>query len=59
MKGPWIESSGQTGGGETGRTLHPADQMPNYGREVSGVLSDAACLMALNSSFITNEQKEN
>ena len=48
---PWIDHMADW----LSRAMHPADNMPNYGREVCGVVGDAACLVCLN---YTQAQKE-
>lgn len=49
--GPWIDF----GAGWSGRTFHPAHQMPPYGRDLSARIGTGA--LALNLKY-TNQQKE-
>ena len=48
---PWIDHRGTAGG----RYYHPADNMPDYGRDMSRAIGDAALMLHLN---FTNQQKE-
>lgn len=41
---PWIDHAGV----QLGRQMHPADNMPNYGREVAGTVGDVALMMCTN-----------
>ncbi len=41
LRRPWIDHLADW----PSRQMHPADNMPNYGREIAGVLGDAACLL--------------
>jgi hypothetical protein len=48
---PWIDHRGTAGG----RYYHPADNMPDYGREISTAVGEGALMLQLN---FTNQQKE-
>ena len=48
---PWIDHRGTAGG----RYYHPADAMPDYGREISTAVGEAALMLQLN---YTDQQKE-
>ncbi len=51
LQRPWIDHKPNW----TSRMMHPSDNMPNYGRELAGVISNAACLLCLD---FTNNEKE-
>lgn len=38
-------------------TLHPSENMPDYGRQMAAQINDIALLLMLNSNWITPEQK--
>jgi hypothetical protein len=48
---PWIDHRGTAGG----RYYHPTDNMPDYGRDMSRAIGDAALILHLN---FTDQQKE-
>ncbi len=52
LERPWIDHLGVG----PNRLLHPADNMPNYGPDICGVVGDAACLLCLDYPPQTKER---